>query len=111
MGTPTQVEGLSRVDKSHKAALSDIVLTDRDPRSKNLPISQGENYQSAIILASYDRGDSQFDSTSTVFTLHVVLAFQADVFDFIEMFYSAKGRHGFNNLNRTVFHRHLFALN
>ena len=51
MGTPTQVEGPSRVDKSHKAALSDIVLTDRDPRSKNLPISHGGSYQGAIIFA------------------------------------------------------------
>lgn len=54
MGTPTQVEGLSRGDKSHKAALSNIVLTDRDPRSKNLPISQSRSYQNAIILARND---------------------------------------------------------
>lgn len=54
MGTPTQVEGPSRVDKSHKAALSDIVLTDRDPRSKNLPISHGGSYQGAIIFARCD---------------------------------------------------------
>ena len=43
MGTPTQLEGPSRIDKSHKAALSDIVSTGRDPRPKNLPISQLES--------------------------------------------------------------------
>lgn len=57
MGTPTQLEGPSRVDKSHKAALSDIVVTDRDPRSKNLPISRDRSYQNAIMLARYDSAE------------------------------------------------------
>lgn len=48
MGTPSQLEGPSRSDKSHKAILSDDVITDRDPRSKNLPISRFRSYQNDI---------------------------------------------------------------
>lgn len=56
-----KLEGPSSSDKSQRAALSDIVFTDRDPRSKNLPISLSGGYQNDIIHAiadcvvSYDR--------------------------------------------------------
>ena len=52
MGTPTQTEGPSSVDKSHKAILSDVFPTDRDPRSINLPISRGKGYQNDITAAT-----------------------------------------------------------
>ena len=51
MGTPTQTEGPSSVDKSHKAILSDVFPTDRDPRSINLPISRDASYQNDIAAA------------------------------------------------------------
>lgn len=54
MGTPLQTGGTVRVDKSHKADLSDIVFTGRDPRPKNLPISRDRSYQNDIILARID---------------------------------------------------------
>ncbi len=52
MGTPTQTEGPSSVDKSHKAILSDVFPTDRDPRSINLPTSRGASYQNDIAAAT-----------------------------------------------------------
>jgi hypothetical protein len=53
MGTPTQTEGPSSVDKSHKAILSDVFPTDRDPRSINLPISRDLSYQNDFAAAMY----------------------------------------------------------
>ena len=73
MGTPTQTEGPSSVDKSHKAILSDVFPTDRDPRSINLPISRGASYQndiaaatcySKILIRTYPKSDRSWPSAA-----------------------------------------------